>query len=288
MKKTLLLMGLFYTGFAFAQQPVVVPPPPPTTTTTTTTTTQQQQQQVVQPVDVDTVIVREQAPAPAPVVRQQDTVYVAEQPRRESDNNELDRGYIGARVLATVTDVDYRKYDNGTVATEIIWGYGVGGYLGYNFSPNFALQLEVLYQSLAQRVKFNNTDHRLDLRYLNIPLLLVLNTDIRKPVNLNICAGPQVGIRLGAEIDEEEGAGSAPDTVQAALAVKPGDLGLAYGAGLDFNVSSTVKLGIGFRGVIGIIDIDENSQNTTTNNFYVLDRSKLRTYSGYLGLRVSF
>jgi hypothetical protein len=282
MKKTLLWMGLFYTGFAFAQQPVVVPPPPTTTTTTTTTTQQQQQQQqIVQP--VDTVVVREQPP-----VVQQDTVYVAEKPGKERNNDDFDRAYIGGRVLATVTDVDYRKFDNGAVETEIIWGYGVGGFVGVNFTPNLALQLEVLYQSLAQRVKFNNVDHRLNLRYLNIPLLLVLNTDIRKPVNLNICAGPQIGIRMGAEIDEEDGAGSAPDTVQAAIAVKPGDLGLAYGAGLDFNVSSTVKLGIGFRGVLGIIDIDENSQNSTTNNFYVLDRSKLKTYSGYLGLRVSF
>lgn len=283
MKKIFLWMGLLTAGFVNAQQPVVVPPPPPTTTTTTTTTTNPQQQ----PGTVDTVVVQPVVPvqtAPA----KQDTVYVADQPHHD-DYEELLKGYIGGRVLATVTDIDFNKTSDGsTIQTEIIWGYGVGGYVGYNFNPHLALQGEVLYQSLAQRVKYSNTDARLNLRYLNIPLLLVLNTDIRKPVNLNVCVGPQIGIRLGAEIDEEQGSGSAPDTVQAAIAVKPGDLGIAYGAGLDFGLSDAVKLGIGFRGVMGIIDIDENAQNQTTNNLYILDRSKLKTYSGYIDLRVSF
>ena len=271
MKKLLLWMGLLTTGIVNAQQqPVVVPP---TTTTTTTTTTQQQA------VQADSV----QAVPANP-----DTVYVAEQPKKD-EPDELLKGYIGGRVLATVTDIDFNKANDGsTIETEIVWGYGVGGYVGYNFNPHFALQGEVLYQSLAQKVKYSNTDARLNLRYLNIPLLLVLNTDVRKPVNLNVCVGPQVGIRLGAELEEEEGSGNAPDTVQAAISVKPGDIGIAYGAGLDFGLSDAVKLGIGFRGVMGIIDIDENSQSTTTNNLYILDRSKLRTYSGYLGLHVAF
>lgn len=282
MKKTILWMGLLFTGSLYAQQPVVVPPPPPTTTTTTTTTTNQQQPRT------DTVVVQ-----PVQPVTKQDTVYVAQQqpaqPAPEKDDDyDFRRGYIGGRVLATVTDIDFNQHGDGTVETEIIWGYGIGGFIGYNFNPHFGLQAEVLYQSLAQRVKYSNLDARLNLRYLNIPLLLVLNTDVRKPVNFNICAGPQIGIRLGAEVEEEEGAGSSPDTLQAAVAVKPGDLGFAYGAGFDFRLSDAVSLGIGYRGVIGIIDVDENSQNTTTNSFYILDRSKLRTYSGYIGLKAMF
>ena len=278
MKKIFLWMGLLTAGIVNAQQPVVVPPPPPTTTTTTTTTTPQQQQ----PVQVDTVMVQ---PVPA---AKPDTVYVAEQPHKDEPDKLL-KGYIGGRVLATVTDIDFNKASDGsTIETEIIWGYGIGGYIGYNFNPHLGLQGEVLYQSLAQRVKYSNTDARLNLRYLNIPLLLVLNTDVRKPVNLNVCVGPQIGIRLGADLEEEEGSGTNPDTLQAAIAVKPGDIGIAYGAGLDFALSDAVKLGIGFRGVMGIVDIDEDSQTTTTNNLYILDRSKLKTYSGYLGLHVAF
>ncbi len=287
MKKILLIMGVLSTGLTYGQEPVVVPATPTTKTTTTTTT--EQQQQPVQPQQKSDTIVVQLEPVRRDTVVKQDTVYMAERPHAPNDDSPtLDRVYIGGRVLATVTDVDINQSESGTVTTEIVWGYGVGGYIGYNFSPHFALQLEVLYQSLAQRIKYNNVDQKLNLRYLNLPLLFVFNTDIRKPVNFNVCVGPQLGFRLGADLSTEDGAGSSPDTLQAALSVKPSDIGFAYGAGFDFKLSPALKLGIGFRGVVGLIDIDENSNNNTSNNYYVLDRSKLRTYSGYLGLRVSF
>jgi hypothetical protein len=48
------------------------------------------------------------------------------------------------------------------------------------------------------------------------------------------------------------------------------------GAGVDFG--SEVKFSVGFRGVYGLVDISDQSQSVTTNEYYVLDRSHVKTY----------
>jgi hypothetical protein len=170
------------------------------------------------------------------------------------------------------------------VNTEYVVGYGGGGYLGYFFSPHVELRAEVLYSSLAQKIVYGNTETTMKLSYLNFPLLLGLHTGYDKPVSLNIMFGPQIGINTSSSYESEGSEGV--DTVQASLTVKPADIGLAYGAGLDFGFGEErlVHLNIGFRGVYGLVDISESSQNTTTSDFYILDRAHLKTYSAYAGL----
>ena len=123
---------------------------------------------------------------------------------------------------------------------------------------------------------------------MNFPLLLGLHTGYNKPVSFNITFGPQIGFNTGSSLD---GSGSdGIDSVEASINVKPADLGIAYGAGLDFGFGKQrlVHLNVGFRGVYGILDISDESNNTTTDNYYVLDRAHLKTYSGYAGLSVKF
>jgi hypothetical protein len=74
------------------------------------------------------------------------------------------------------------------------------------------------------------------------------------------------------------------------LAVKKGDLGVAYGAGLSFGLTpaKTFRLGIGFRGVYGLIDISDNNNALADDSYYLLDRSHIKTYSGYVGLSFLF
>jgi hypothetical protein len=84
--------------------------------------------------------------------------------------------------------------------------------------------------------------------------------------------------------------GSVADTVEAVLAVKPADFGVAYGAGFNFGLGPTAnpKINLGFRGVYGILDISDKSQSTTTNQYYILDRSHVKTYAGVIGLTFLF
>lgn len=200
---------------------------------------------------------------------------------------DLPRFYIGGRYMPTFTRFNVRTIDNGVAETSFTMGNGVGGYLGFNLSKNVALQAEVIYSQLSQSYTDNSLERRIDLDYLYVPLLFVLNTDITKPVNFNVTAGPQFGINMGSRITSS-GSSNGSDTLTAVVAVKGGDVGIAYGAGLDFRLGPILSLDLGFRGMFGLVDISDNSNTTTTDQYYILDKSNVKTYAAYIGLRLSF
>lgn len=199
------------------------------------------------------------------------------------------RFIAGLRFMPTLTSLDFAKPDQGTIETKFVLGYGFGGMLGLNFTDHVGLQAEVIYSSLAQKYTDADFEREVKLSYINVPLLLSINTNYSLPVNLNIVAGPQLGINTGSKLSTSSGA-EGTDTVNAVLAVKPADIGLAYGAGLDFGFGSSfsTRLSVGFRGVYGLIDVSEKSNSVTTDSYYVLDRSHVKTYAGYIGLTFTF
>ncbi len=200
----------------------------------------------------------------------------------------LNRTEIGVRFMPVFSTFDVRTYDSGIAEANFTLGYGFGGLVGYNFNRYVGLQGELIYNVLNQKYRDRSLDHTVTLNYVNIPLLLSLNTGKGAPVNLNLVAGPQVGINVGSRVETSGGKGV--DTVQAILAVKAGDFGLAYGAGLEFGFGPgrNVLLDIGFRGVYGLIDISDRSKSTTTNEYYILDRAHVESYAGYIGLKFAF
>ncbi|MCB0596775.1 MAG: PorT family protein [Lewinellaceae bacterium] len=194
---------------------------------------------------------------------------------------------FGLRFMPTLSSFDVKTSSGGTVKGEATVGFGFGAILGYNFSDHFEIQGEVIYNSLSQKYKELDIERKVKLDYVNIPLLLSLNTGKSKPINFNVVAGPQMGINVGSSLKVSS---SGVDTPNALLSVKKGDLGFAYGAGLDFglNPASNFRLALGFRGVYGLFDISDNNKNNSTDSFFVLDRSHIKTYSGYIGFSVLF
>jgi opacity protein-like surface antigen len=221
-----------------------------------------------------------ETPAPPPAAAP------AQEPAERRGGDDYGKFYLGARFLPTFTKFDVTTLDNGTAKTTFVMGYGFGGLIGVNVSRHVGIQLEVLYSTLSQKFTDRNLERRIDLSYVHFPLLLVLNTDVSRSVNLNVAVGPQFGINTGSSLDTDDGPST--DTVQAVIAVKPGDFGLAYGAGLDFKLSPSLTFDIGFRGVYGILDISDGDAVNTTNQHYILDRSKVKTYAGYAGIKVMF
>ena len=194
---------------------------------------------------------------------------------------------LGVRFMPTFSSFEMKSSSGGKVSGQVTLGYGGGAFLGINFSEHVGIQGEILYFSISQKYKeSNNAERSINLRYVNIPLLLSLNTGKSKPVNFNVVAGPQIGLSAGSSVHSSGGDGTT--TAEGVLVVKKGDLGFAYGAGLDFclNPSHTCRLGIGFRGVYGLLDISDNSRTTTTNSYYLLDRTHIKTYSAYIGLSI--
>jgi Outer membrane protein beta-barrel domain len=192
--------------------------------------------------------------------------------------------YIGARLLPIFSNFDVSQPNGSTFKTTAVVTLGGGGLIGYNFTNHFALQGEVLYSPLAQ--KYNDEldhSHTVHLDYLNIPVLAVFNTGVDKPVNLNIALGPQLGINAGSRVDA--GSSGDVDTVTAVLKVKPADIGIAYGVGLDFGGVGRITFDVGYRGVVGLVDISDNSNTLETGQYYILQKSHITTHAGYVGVK---
>ncbi|MEP7322156.1 MAG: porin family protein [Saprospiraceae bacterium] len=194
---------------------------------------------------------------------------------------------FGLRFMPVFTKFDINTSTGGRIIGDVDLGYGVGATLGFNLSDYVAIQTEVIYSSYAQKFKESDVEHNINLKYVNIPLLLALNTGKSKAFNLGIVAGPQIGLSVGSKVLSPNSDASSSVPI---LSVKKGDLGFAYGAGLDFglNSASTVRLNLGFRGVYGLIDISDNGGTAANNSYYILDRTKIKVYSGYVGFSFLF
>ena len=197
------------------------------------------------------------------------------------------KGEFGLRFMPTISNFDVQTSTGGTISTDAEVGIGFGAFVGLNFTDHIGIQAEIIYSQLSQKYTENDFERQIDLDYINIPLMLSYNTGKDKPVNFNIVAGPQIGLSVGSELFTSNNGD--PDNL-AVLSVKKGDLGFAYGAGLDFglNANRTFRLGVGFRGVYGLFDISDDSNNISTNNYFVLDKTKLKTYSAYGGVSFMF
>lgn len=144
----------------------------------------------------------------------------------EKDSKEepsLHRVEFGFRFMPTLSSFDMTTSSGGTVKGEATLGYGGGAFLGVNLSNHIGLTGEVIYNSLSQKYKDQDLDREINVRYVNIPLLLSLNTGKSNPVNLKVEAGPQVGFNVGASITSSGDTNS--DTLQTVWTTKKSDFG---------------------------------------------------------------
>jgi Outer membrane protein beta-barrel domain len=193
------------------------------------------------------------------------------------------RAEIGLRFMPTFSALDVQSSEGGNIKGEVTLGYGIGGIIGFSFSDMFAVQGEIIYSTITQKYTELDIERKITLKYVNIPLLFAFNTGKMRTLNFNIVAGPQIGLSVGSELlTNNDGI---IDTNDPVLAVRKGDLGFAYGAGFDvaLNPAATLRLGIGYRGVYGLIDISDNNNNSSSQSYYVLDKTKIRTNAIYIG-----
>jgi len=205
---------------------------------------------------------------------------------KEDDKSELRHVEFGIRYMPTFSSVDFNTYDNGVVQGEFVLSHGFGIMTALNFTKNIGIQAEVNYYQSTQQYKDRGFTNDVTINYLNIPVLLSLNTNKEAPVNLNIVAGPQFGLNVGSKFESSGSNGA--DTVKAVVALRKGDIGFAYGAGLEFalNSSHTVRLDLGYRGFFGLVNMDSSENKDGTYN--VIVSASRKTYGGYAGLTFLF
>ena len=203
----------------------------------------------------------------------------------DDDDDELKHIEFGIRYMPTFSSIDMNS-SNGVVEGSFTMSNGFGGMLGINLTNNLGIQGEINYYQINQKYADGNLNRDLTINYLNIPVLLSLNTNKAAPVNLNLVAGPQFGINVGSKF-ETSGSNNS-DTARAVVALRKGDVGVAYGAGLEFalNKNHSLRLDLGFRGFYGLVNMDSSTNDDGTYN--VIVSASRKTYGGYVGLAWMF
>ena len=210
-------------------------------------------------------------------------------PVKEEDskrNSGIKRGEFGIRYMTTLTKVDVRTYKGEVVKGTLTMQQGFGIRLAYNVNKHFGVETEVNYYQVSQKYADRGLNRKVTIRYLQIPVLLSLNSDRTQLVNLNVVAGPQFGVNIGTSI---KGTGNeTSDTLRAVVAVEQGDVGFAYGAGLEFalNKGHSMRLDVGYRGFYGLVDLNTAQSGSSTYN--VITKISRNRNGAYLGFTVLF
>lgn len=202
------------------------------------------------------------------------------------ENANFHPGEFGIRYMPTFSSLDLKTYNGDVVKGTVNMQHGFGVLLGANVSPHVGFQAEVNYNQVSQKYRDVNLDREVKISYINIPLLLSLNTNKGAPINLNFVAGPQFGINVGSKMTASGDENTT--TLQAVVAVKKGDVGLAYGAGLEFalNQEHTCNLDLGYRGFFGLVDM--NASSVGNDSYNVVVKASRKSQGAYVGLGFLF
>jgi len=212
----------------------------------------------------------------------QKTVITEEQPVKDP----LRIGEIGIRYMPTFSSIDLRTYSGDVVKGSAKLSNGFGVMLALNLGRHIGLQAEADYYQITQTYADRSISREVDINYIDVPILLSFNTDKSKWVNLNVVVGPQFGINAGSNIKTTGNENA--DTLRAVVALKQGDVGLAYGAGLEFalNPDHTFRLDLGYRGFYGLVDMQSTTTDAGTYNVVV--KASRNGNAAYVGLTILF
>jgi hypothetical protein len=191
---------------------------------------------------------------------------------------------LGFHYMPTFYNMDFRTSDGGIVQGSVSLSHGFGAMMAVNLSQHIGFQSEIDYYKASQSYKDLDVDQNVDIKYIDIPVLLSLNTNKTARVNLNAVVGPQFGINVGSNISSSGSNG----TTTAEIALKKGDVGAAFGAGLEFalNQAHSVRLDLGYRGFYGLVSM--NADKTSSDTYNVMVDAKRKNNAAYLRLTFLF
>ncbi|MBP9197861.1 MAG: PorT family protein [Saprospiraceae bacterium] len=132
------------------------------------------------------------------------------------------------------------------------------GLLGHiHLVRSMALQPELVYSSQGAKYNASGTNNKLNLGYINLPVMLQYMFDN----GFRLEAGPQLGFLINAKSEGN------PQSVDVKDNFKKIDFAVGLGAGY---IKPSTGLGFGLRYNAGLSNINENNSVNSTNNGFQL------------------
>ena len=160
---------------------------------------------------------------------------------------------IRAGISANTLSGDDDKFGN-KIST---YSYGLGGLGGvtanFGLSDMVSIQPELLYNLKGTQI--NNSKDRLDLHYIDLPILVRVNAD-----GPYFEAGPQVGYLISAKLGGDTKTRIETKDLQG--------LSLGYVAGLGYKLTSGLSLGVRFNGGISGVGKDDSRYDQQRNQSF--------------------
>ncbi|HYG50776.1 MAG TPA: porin family protein [Flavobacteriales bacterium] len=190
---------------------------------------------------------------------------------------------VGFQVMPTYATVTMGNWDGTSVEDDAIIGLSRAGVAAFTLNPTLAVTAEFVYTTFKMEFNHRGSPKRLNVNYISVPLMAAINTSKMSRINVKLVIGPQFGINAGSSVESANG--QEPDSLQSLWRVKQGDMGVAYGAGLEFalNSSRSLRLTTGFRGISGFLNVADNSTNMAVF-FSRVNKVNVHLYSVYGGL----
>ena len=162
------------------------------------------------------------------------------------------KGHINIGIKGGVNYYNIHNDNSTNFDSKIGFNLGLLGHI--HVAKHFALQPEIQYSAQGAKYTITNGNNKINLNYINVPVLLQYMWDN----GFRVQAGPQAGILVSAK------EGINDNKIDVKNNYKPLDLGVSFGASY---IHPSTGVGIDARYNLGLSNINENSvTNTKSTN----------------------
>jgi len=166
----------------------------------------------------------------------------------EAGKGIIAKGFKAGLVMANLSSDNISEND-------MKLGFAGGAFITYAFSPQFAIQPEVMYCMKGTKFSMEGAedDLKYNFDYLVVPIMLKYMIPTEGNVAPNFFAGPEVGFLLSAKAKMGGEEADMKDELKSV------DFGLGFGAGVDFKMESTTIM-FDARYTLGLSNIADDTE----------------------------
>lgn len=168
----------------------------------------------------------------------------------------LDIGVEAGLNIANITSTP-------SFTTDARTGFIVGGIVDVGFGKTIGIQSGIRFIMKGYTTTSQGVTFKEKFNYLEIPVLLKARFPLTE-IKPYVFGGPTLGINLAAT--EEQSNQTQTQNVDVSNSVESMDIGLLFGAGMDFKIATKTSLFVQFGYALGLSNWLKGNTTTTAKN----------------------